>query len=341
MSPMRYGETAMNLQQALEKIELCARGRREFAGLLREIREEGGMAFLRQVAGVSGRAGEMMPDMDLARRWPEGEEALYAEFVAALPYRPDLRRMPCGRRERFMAEALGDRTLGKPMRVALWRAFAMGGLKIPRYGGGGAWSIPEVLVDHEATRSWLCATRDPAWKDLRNSDPYFFMEEKDPPLKTDFEKAAWAAIGEDSPAGLMMPLALMGKALPLAFFRGVLRKRAAGILSHLLSEPELAFRAMPPREILFYLCSNWNDDAAIPMVERLEQLRPGTVAGAVDRFGHDALWYTLYQRDRAGRATPAARRMSDPLDAALIGMGCDPARECFLGLAWRDVAEKS
>ena len=328
----------MNMQEAFGKMAACKGGGREFAALLREMREEGGEGLLRQVAGVCPDA-ERLLGAEMARSWPDGEEALYAEFVAAMPYRPDPRRMPCGRRERFVAEALADRSLGKPMRVALWRAFAMGGLKIPRYGGRGTWDMPETLVDHTSARSWLCAARDEAWKDLRNSDPDFFMNNKPPALKTDFEKDAWKAIEEDSPAGLLMPLALMGKTLPLAFFREVLKGRATKILTYLLADGERAFKFMAPREILFYLCANWNDDAAIPLVALLEKASPGVVAGSVDRFGHDALWYTLYQRDRTGRATPAARRVMDPLDASLIELGCDPARECFLGLSWQDVAE--
>ena len=88
------------------------------------------------------------------------------------------------------------------------------------------------------------------------------------------------------------------------------------------------------------VCANWNDDAAIPTVALLEKLSPGLVASSVDAYGHDALWYTLYQRDARGIATPAARRKIDPLDAKLIELGCDPARACFLGLSWQDVAER-
>ena len=70
-----------------------------------------------------------------------------------------------------------------------------------------------------------------------------------------------------------------------------------------------------------------------------EKSNPGLVANTEDCYGHNALWYTLYQRDALGMATPAARREMDPLDVSLIKMGCDPAKECFLGLSWQDVVE--
>ncbi len=326
-----------DIQKALTELAAC-RGSWDFADLLRRLRVEGGPTLLRQVAGV-GRAGEGVLSHEVLAGWPEEEMNCYAEFVSSLPYRPDPRNMPCGRRELFVAEALADRTLSKAKRVALWRAFAMSGFRFPRYSGGN-WSVPLELMDHTAVRGWLCATHAEGWTDLRNSDAYCFAGEKPPSFKSAFEKSAWDAIGKDSPAGLMMPLAMMGKALPLAYLREALRARAERILVYLLTDPDKAFKVMKPREMLFYVCANWNDDAAIPTVALLEKLAPGLVASSVDAYGHDALWYTLYQRDARGVATPAARRKIDPLDANLIELGCDPARACFLGLSWQDVAER-
>jgi len=214
----------------------------------------------------------------------------------------------------------------------------MNGFRFPRHGKG-IWEVPDELVDHVAVRGWLCAKRMEGWKDLRNSDPSC-LPENAPDLRTDLEKSAWAAIGEDSPAGLVMPLAVIGQGVPLAFFREVLRTKAMKCLVYLLSNGELAaFRMMPPRELLFYVCANWNNDDAIPVVALLEKAEPGLVASAEDSYGHNALWYTLYQRDSKGVATAAARREMDPLDVSLIKLGCDPAKECFLGLSWQDVAE--
>ncbi|MBR6022593.1 MAG: hypothetical protein IK066_09285 [Kiritimatiellae bacterium] len=326
-----------NLKKALERFAACAGGGRDHAALLREFRDESGEAFLRQLANASPE-GEKLLTREMLAEWPGEEAGVYAEFVASMPYRPDPRRMPCGRKERFIAAALGDRSVPKPKRVALWRAFAMGGCKFPRFSRG-EWDVPRELADHASVRGWICATRQPGWTDLRNSDPRCFSEEREPAFRTAFEKEAWEAIGRDSPAELMMPLALMGKNLPPAYFREALRMRAEKIIACLLDDSGRSSSSVRPREILFYACANWNDAAAVPVVAMLEKASPGVVAESVDRFGHDALWYTLYQRDERGRVTPAARRGVPPLVSALVERGCDPSRECILGLSWRDVVE--
>lgn len=78
-------------------------------------------------------------------------------------------------------------------------------------------------------------------------------------------------------------------------------------------------------------------NATIPLVALLEKENPGLVKNSIDAFGHDALWYTLYQRDRFNRATEAARRAMDPLDRTLIEFGCDPDRANDLGLSYNDL----
>lgn len=326
------------IQQAMAGLAGCGGTAAELSAFLAGVREEGGDVLLWQLAGVS-REAERLLSPDVLKGWPEDGLGLYVDFLAAMPYRPDPKCMPCGKKERFIAAALADRSVPKAARIVLWRAFAMNGFRFPRYAKG-SWDVPAELLDHMAVRGWVCARRLDGWQDLRNSDPSFFADPKVPDFKTDFEKSAWEAIGEDSPSGLVMPLAILGQGVPLPFFREVLRAGAVKCLIYILSDPDLAsFRMMSPRDLLFYVCANWNNDASIPVVSMLEKAEPGLVASAVDCHGHNALWYTLYQRDSRGIATPAARREMDPLDLTLIRLGCDPAKECFLGLSWQDVAE--
>ena len=323
-----------DVQQMLSGFASCGGTAAELASFLRGVRKEGGS--VRQLAGI-GRDSERLLSLDVLKEWPEDDLGLYLEFLSAMPYCPDLKCMPCGRKERFIAEALTDMSVPKPVRIALWRTFAMNGFRFPRYAKG-EWDVPLALIDHMYVRGWMCAKRVDGWKDLRNSNPSCFSD-KTPDLGSDLEKSAWEAIAEDSPSGLLMPLTIAGKGLPLVFFREVLRARAVKTLVYLITNDDLDLGLLPPREILLYVCANWNNDEAIPIVSLLEKSNPGLVANTEDCYGHNALWYTLYQRDALGVATPAARREMDPLDVHLIKLGCDPAKECFLGLSWQDVAE--
>lgn len=324
----------MTVTEAIREFAACGSDGAACAGFICGLYRES-PAFLRQLAGLAKNADALL-SVDVVKAWPEDEFGVLVEFISAMPYKPDVRNMPCGRRELFIAEVLSDMSVPKPRRIAVWRAFAMNGLKFPKYTRG-SWNVPRQLVDHMAVRGWIAATRGEGWSDLRNSDPTFFADDKAPSFDNDFEKAAWEAIAQDSPAGLMMPLAMMGKSLPSRFLSEVLRVKAMKILVYLLSKGKCQMKS---RDLLLYVCANWNNDQAIPVVALLEKSEPGLVASTVDSYGHNALWYTLYQRDRFGKATPAARREMDPLDVSLIELGCNPAQECFLGLSWQDVAEK-
>ena len=116
-----------------------------------------------------------------------------------------------------------------------------------------------------------------------------------------------------------------------------LAKKAMRIVTYLFSNIAAFAQLVTPRQLLFYVCANWNNDETIPLVALLEKENPGLVKNSIDNFGHDALWYTLYQRDRFNRATEAAKRAMDPLDRTLIEFGCDPDRTNDLGLSYNDL----
>ena len=54
-------------------------------------------------------------------------------------------------------------------------------------------------------------------------------------------------------------------------------------------------------------------------------------------LGHDALWYTFYERDKFNRATEAARCAMSPLAKTLIVLGCDPDRKNAFDLSYNDL----
>ena len=271
------------------------------------------------------------------RRWPEKSADVLAAFFLSIPSPSQRTTSPCGPKERLLAEALSDGAIPKPVRIHLWRCLVMEGYVFPCYAPKVVWDIPAPLYDHPAVRNWLCQTKHDGWEDLCCSDPQLFHGDVLKLFKTDAEKKALEAIEKDSPSALLMPLSIEGRRLPAKYAQAALMKSAIKIVTYLFCNNPVFAKLLSPRQLLFYVCANWNNDATIPFVALLEKENPGLVKNSIDAFGHDALWYTLYQRDRLNRATKAAKRAMDPLDKTLIEYGCDPDRTNDLGLSYNDL----
>ena len=294
-------------------------------------------ALLKMVGNLC-KNWEKLLTVDNLRRWPEKHADVLAAFFLNLPCRPRREAPPCGRKELLLADALRDAVIPKAVRIHLWRCLVMDGFILPCYTPDVVWDVPIPLYDHPAVRNWLCQTKHDGWEDLRCSDPQlFFRTDVLKQFKTDAEKKALEAIDKDSPSGLLMPLSIEGRNLPAKYAQAALMKNAVRIVTYLFCNNSSFAKMITPRQLLFYVCANWNNDETIPLVAVLEKENPGLVKDSIDAFGHDALWYTLYQRDRFNRATEAAKRAMDPLDRTLIEFGCDPNRTNDLGLSYNDL----
>ncbi len=277
-------------------------------------------------------------EIERAREWPEEHAAALGGFIRNLPCVPISESYPCGKKELFIAEALEDTAVPKIVRIHLWHSLVMDGYKFPCYIKGREWTnVPRSLYDHPAVRKWLCLKKQDGWEDIRLSDPLFFGDEISRLFKKQADEKALEAIEKDSPSALLMPLAIAGKLIPAKYFLAALEKRSIRIISYIVCNGKALNRLSWLPKILFYVCANWNDDNAISIVKLLEKEKPGLVRNSLDAFGHDAMWYTLYQRDRFNRATPAARRKMTPLDRTLIKLGCDPKRQNDIGLSYDDL----
>ena len=280
---------------------------------------------------------EELLTLENLRQWPEKHAALLADIFHYLPYIPPRTTMPCGKKELLLADALADISVPKNIRIHLWRCLVMDGYVLPRYVNGTNWSVPPALYDHPAVRDWLCKTKQQGWEDLRCSDSLLFGNDVFYLFKTEAEKRALKAIEKDLPSSLLMPLSIEGRNLPAKYATAAMAKNAKKTITYLFCNDKTFNTQWSPRKLLFYVCANWNDDGTIPFVELLEKENPGLVKNSLDSFGHDALWYTLYQRDRFNRAPLAARRKMTPLARKLIEFGCDPNRQNSLGLSYNDL----
>ena len=227
----------------------------------------------------------------------------------------------------------------KIIRVQLWRILLMSGYIFPYYKDGETWDVPSALYEHPAVRRWLCLTKHDGWEDLNCTDSQFFEEDIRRQFRTENDKKALAAIEEDSPPALLLPLSLWGRALPAKYAKATMTLCASSIATYLYNDGNKTFlRHFPPRKLLLFVCANWSIDVALPFVIMLEESKPGLVKNTIDAFGHDALWYTLYQKNRFSQlATSPWKHEPDALGRKLIELGCDPDRRNSLGLSYNDL----
>ena len=308
----------------------------DIAALLGSMREK--PAYLELLGAMSVNSQAIL-DLDVLRQWPEEYLSVLSLFILRLPCIPLENKFPCGKRELAIAEALQDDRVPKITRVQLWRTLLMENYIFPYYKEGSAWKIPPALYGHPAVRRWLCLTKHDGWEDLSCTDPKFFGGDIRNQFKTDEDKQALAAIENDAPSALMMPLAIRGQELPVKYAKATMTLGACKIATYLYSEGNKAFRrTFSPRTLLLFACANWNNDASVRFVIMLEKDNPGLAKNTIDAFGHDALWYTLYQHKRfSPLATSAGKHEPDALGRALIELGCDPDRQDSLGLSYNDL----
>ena len=292
------------------------------------------LAYLRTLYAQSHNWRDLL-SIQTARAWPVKYAKAYATFVAQSPYMPDYKTPPCSLRERFMAEVLEDSLVAKEIRVQFWKALVFDGLQLPCYYSDEKWSVPKALYDHHAVHRWIGIKKIEGWKDMLYSLPYFLFSE--PALSREDRQALLNTICEDSVSGFMMPLDISGTRLTKEMISLVLFGKAIKITTYLYKNKPEFRRFIKPRSLLFYACANWSNKDCVPFLAMLEEDNPGLISGSVDIFGHDALWYTLYNQDNYLMATPEARSGKDPVDIFLIEHGCDPNRKSVIGLSFNDL----
>ncbi len=309
----------------------------ELAELLSSVQARG-KGQLALLAALSKKSISLL-NIEHARHWPEKHASALGEYILQIPHISLPGFFPCGRKEVFIDEALRDAKVPKGVRIQLWRMVVMDGYRFPVNGEVTEWIVPESLYDHPALRRWFCQTKQNGWEDILCSDMQLYRNDLNGPHATEKWQKALNAIEKDSPASLLMPLDIDGRSLPTKYVLIALMKKAVNIITYLYSDKNKTLkRLLSPKQLLFYVCANWNDEA-ISIATLLDKEKPGFVKNSQDVFGHDALWYTLYQRDRFGRATKAARSRNDLLDKTLIELGCDPKRQNSLGFSYEDLTE--
>jgi hypothetical protein len=137
-------------------------------------------------------------------------------------------------------------------------------------------------------------------------------------------------LADDDVPGFGISRTFVGGCISFSLIAEILNCRAWQIFRHLLeNELEELEKAIPLEEIACYLVSQFYDREAIPVLEMLETVRPGIIAGFRDAFGQNLLWYEM--------ANPRSCwfHPNSNLTAFLLQHGCSPESPTHIGLSWR------
>ena len=274
------------------------------------------------------------PPEEIRRLLADDPEKAF-DAIERMEYLPESLERPFGPRERFVSDAICDRTLSKATRAKLLgnvvgnRAFGAAFDGLPP---AEARDVPLGFLDSKAGRKWYCEHGRPGFGIVRCSDPAFFknVAREDWSSDVDVDKVKIdpklrKAIDADSPAQLMMQLSVSGKNVDARLLAVILTLRKTKILEWLLENAEKTKEFLDERRMLFYVCANWNGDKAITWLEKAEAKQPGIIKSCVDALGRNLLWYTQYNWQNGGA------------EETLLRHGCDPDAETVWGLSWRDM----
>ena len=196
--------------------------------------------------------------------------------------------------------------------------------------------IPFFLLDSEKGREWYCECELPGYETIRCSSPVFYSDiqvracydwRED---EKDFDPFVLDAMRSETPARLMMTLAVAGRRVDSRLLCSLLRERKMRILDWLMENDEYTNRWLDPHRLLFYACANWPLPELADFAEESERRHPGIVASCVDTFGRNLIWYASEYR----KYEPRGYRMKVAA-AVLARLGADPDAPTKWGVSWR------
>jgi len=137
-------------------------------------------------------------------------------------------------------------------------------------------------------------------------------------------------IREDSVSIFEMNRQMAGRNITNTMLQILLHFDAVKCFLHLLAHfPKKVYKCRSADEWLFTVCRNCSPKTAIPIIQYLEEDKPGIVSSTRDPWGNTLLWNTCANRDR---------RVNE-IQKVLIDLGCDPDVENQWGLSFRLVQE--
>ncbi len=182
----------------------------------------------------------------------------------------------------------------------------------------------DIFMDNEYARKALLDFQKDGEKSdfIRNSSPskkYFWR-------RNEIIKGTM----EDSVSVFEMNRQMAGRNITITMLQCLLHHNAVKCFIYLLAHfPKKVYKYRSAEEWLFTVCRNYPPKTAIPIIQWLEEDKPGIVANARDPWGNTLLWNTCVNRDC----------QVNEIQEVLINLGCDPDLENQWGLSFRLVQE--
>ena len=180
------------------------------------------------------------------------------------------------------------------------------------------------LLDSRTVINRYCQVKKNGWKTLR-----YLRSGRKWRMLPGWESIR-KEIDRDFVPGFEIGRTILGGNLSFSLIAEILNDGAWNIFRHLLQHnlDELE-PVVPLEEIACHVVAQFPDNRAIPVLEMLEKVRPGLIAGFRDAFGQNLLWYEM-ANPRSCWFHPNCR-----LTSFLLERGCSPELPTHIGLSWR------
>ncbi len=105
--------------------------------------------------------------------------------------------------------------------------------------------------------------------------------------------------------------------------------------AELLENDKIPDEVIPLSELCCLLVANFPDAKAVPMLEIIEEVKPGTVGAVRDAFGRNLLWYAIHNLETLWFASDCVTSVT----RFFREHGCDPENANQAGITWIDLCE--
>ena len=223
----------------------------------------------------------------------------------------------------YSSSMIASNQLDSRKKALFWHVLAEA--KYPFVGRPEIFLSRDIFMDNECARASLCFHQ-------KSGRKYDFirctMLDARGYIPTDEVRKA---IVSDHVSVFEMDRQLHGKGIHNSMLAFLLLHHAVKCFLYLLSHfPEKVCRIRTAEEWLFTVCRCSSADMAIPIIQAIEQYRPGIVANARDPWGNTLLWNTLQNRNP-----------TEELQKYLISHGCDPDASNQWGLSFTIIKENT
>ena len=145
-------------------------------------------------------------------------------------------------------------------------------------------------------------------------------------------KLEQALLHDDTPSFEILRL-MEQKRITYTLLEKLLLNKSTSILRYLVENDLIPKDVMSLGELCCTCATQYPDTYSVPLLNTIEEARPGTVKSVLDDFGRNLLWYALHNR-LTGWFHPNCK-----LTKFLLEKGCDPDNQNQVGLSWQEVTD--